>query len=48
MEKSSPTFKDHLDLNNRVTKLESENKTLFNEIRESFIFLFFPRTSAVL
>ena len=34
MEKSSPTFYDHLDLNNRVTKLESENKTLFNEIRE--------------
>ena len=34
LEKSSPTFKDHLDLNNRVTKLESENKTLFNEIRE--------------
>ena len=34
MEKSSPTFYDHLDLNNRVTKLESENRTLFNEIRE--------------
>lgn len=34
MEENSPTFRDHLDLNNRVTKLESESKTLFKEISE--------------